>query len=703
MNPIKKEDLMSLLDERRKSIAPEEAAQALGGIELYPRLIGLIAELEREGRLIINKKGRILSSRTAGMAPARIISVSPRFAFARKDGGGDLYISERHLGDAMLRDRVLLTVLPDRGRGEAGKVEKVLERGSREFTGTLSRSRGRLEILPDDKLNLIVPLDKKKARGANVGDKVLFTLVRDRRKQEWKPVVQKVYGKAASARVCADAILDGQGIPGVFSGAVIAEAKAAAEKGISESERGKRLDLREETIFTIDGSDAKDLDDAISVEKTPGGYTLGVHIADVSHYVRPGTELDTEAQRRGTSVYFADRVVPMLPTALSNGSCSLSAGEDKLTFSCLMQLDRDGKIERYEFHKSVIRSRVRGVYSEINRVFAGEADQALWDKYSEVMESLEAARELAERMKLRAQRRGFMELESRESRFILNEEGVCVDIRPRIQGLAEEMIEQFMIAANRSAAEMARKAELPFVYRVHEPPDPEKLAALAELSRLLGFDARGLRPGVRPADLAELLEKARETKYARILSDQVLRTMSKARYDAQPLGHFGLSLSDYCHFTSPIRRYPDLAIHRIMGAKLSGQKPSELVKRYGEYAGQAARESSVCEVRAQTAERMAEDVYAAEYMRAHLGEEYEAVICGVTQRGLFVELESSVEGYVSAEDFPPGYYTYDGQLAHINRDTGKKLTVGEAVRVRCVAADVATARIDFIMLKERKR
>jgi len=702
MKPIQKKDLMSLLEGQRKSIAPEEAAQALGGREVYPRMINLIAELEWEGQLLINKKGRLLSSRTAGMAPARIVSVSPRFAFARKDGGGDLYISERHLGDAMLRDRVLLTVLPDRGRGEAGKVEKVLEQGNREFTGTLSRSRGQLEILPDDKVKLTFSVDKKKTRGANVGDKILFTLVRDRRKQEWKAVIQKVYGKAESARVCADAILDGQGIPGVFSGAVIAEAKRAAEKKISAGELEKRLDLRAETIFTIDGSDAKDLDDAISVARTPGGYTLGVHIADVAHYVRPGTELDREAQRRGTSVYFADRVIPMLPTALSNGSCSLSAGEDKLSFSCLMQIGADGKIERYEFHKSVIRSKVRGVYSEINGIFAGEADRTLKRKYSAVMKSLEAARELAEKMEARARRRGSMDLESRESRFVLNEEGVCVEIHPRIQGLAEEMIEQFMIAANRSAAEMAKKAELPFVYRVHEPPEPEKLVGLAEISRALGFDARPLRPGVRPVDLAKLLEQARETNYARILSDQILRSLSKARYDTRPLGHFGLSLSDYCHFTSPIRRYPDLAVHRIMEARLSEKAPGGLAKKYGEYAEQAARESSVCELRAQTAERMAEDVYAAEYMREHIGEEYEAVICGVTQRGLFVELDNSVEGYVSAEDFPPGHYTYDGQLAHINRDTGKKLTVGGAVRVRCVAADVATARIDFVLLKERR-
>ncbi len=696
---MNKTEILTYLENENKGVTPEEMAQALGCTEKYPVLIGCIAELEREGQVVFGRRGRVLSARTAGVLPARIVSVSRNFAFARPETGEDVYLSKHHLGGATLRDRVLLSMLPDRGNGIAGRVERVLETGSREFTGTVVRFGGAYEITADDSIRFGLPVEKKKLGGAKVGDKVLFTLRFDKRAGAWYAAIKKVYGRADSARVCADAILDAQGIPSVFSGDVIAEGKHMAARGVTEEELRGRLDLRGETIFTIDGSDAKDLDDAISVTRTDNGYALGVHIADVSHYVKADSPLDKEAFLRGTSVYFADRVIPMLPQSLSGGICSLNAGEDKLTFSCLMELDGTGKIKSYEFRKSVIHSNVRGVYSEINALYEGTADRETEQKYSAVREALEAGRTLFEKLKARAMRRGTMNLDSRESQFILDENGMCVDILPRERGTAEEMIEHFMISANGCAAELARTAELPFVHRVHEDPPPDKLVTLAALGRALGFDTRRLGAGVRSGDFSKLLETARPTKYGRIISTQLLRTMAKARYAPDPIGHFGLSLHNYCHFTSPIRRYPDLAIHRILTAFLEGEGAGKLQKRLGGFTEEAAKQSSVCELRAMTGERLTEDVYTAEYMRAHIGEEYDAVICGVTRRGLFVELVNSVEGFVSVDNFPKGRYEFDELTAFTDRTTGRQLCIGGEVRVQCVSADVYTARVDFIILE----
>lgn len=665
-----------------------------------------LEELKREGRIHISKKHRIhLADKPSAAVEATILSLSRGFAFARPDeGGADIFIPAERLKNAVPGDRVLLTGLKQSPKGPSAEVQSVAEKSSRLVTGTLAGKDGILELLPDGGIRYGIPVRRKGSAQARVGDKVQAKIFHDKIDSTLRSEIVKVYGRAGSAKICADAILDQNGIHTEFPPEAIAEAKAAAARGISEDDLKGRLDLRELSICTIDGPDAKDLDDAISVSKTHNGYRLGVHIADVSHYIPEGGALDMEARERGTSVYFADRVVPMLPTALSNGVCSLNAGEDKLTFSAMIELDENGEILSSRFRKSVIRSRVRGVYGEVNRLFDGSADQDLRKKYAPVIRSLNTARKLASILSRKYLANGAVDLESTESEFTLNSDGVCVEVRPRKSGEAEQMIEFLMITANRAAAMLARQQGIPFIYRIHEQPNPERVESLVKLLDALGLNSSALKgkKEVTPADFSDILKQAQGISAGRIVQHQLLRTMMKARYSERPVGHFGLALDDYCHFTSPIRRYPDTAIHRILSAMLKTKDRAKLAAHYGDFAVSAAKTSSDAEVRAMTAERSAEDCYMAEFIKQHLGEEYNGVISGVTQRGVFVELENSVEGFVPVESIEGTNYRFDGFLSQVDSNTGKKLTIGMPMRVVVAAADVPSGRIDFACAGEKK-
>ena len=632
-----------------------------------------------------------------GVKRAVIVSLSKGFAFARpEDGGEDLFIHADHLKSAFIGDTVVLNHLERSGKGLSADVEQITERASRLLTGTLVESEEGLEFAPDDAIRYNLPLSRKSLPHLRPHVKAQAEIQQIPGTDWLTARVIKVYGSSDSAKICADAIIDQNGIRTEFPEEVLAEAEKIRKAKITEKDRKGRLDLRGLGICTIDGPDAKDLDDAISVSRTRLGYRLGVHIADVSHYVKAGSAIDLEARERGTSVYFADRVIPMLPEALSNGVCSLNAGEDKLTFSAIIELDKQGTILSFRFRKSIIRSKVRGVYGEVNQLFNGTADKALRKKYSPVIRSLHAARELAEILKARAKRSGTVELDSTESRFVLDGQGVCVDVQPRESGEAEQMIEQLMITANQAAAQLAKRANLPFVYRIHEQPAPDRVESLADLVGALGLNPVSLRhsASVKTADFAAIMEQAEGTPAQKVISHQLLRTMAKARYDTQPVGHFGLALEDYCHFTSPIRRYPDTAIHRILSAYLA--KDKQIAAHYTEFAREAASNSSKCEVRAMAAERSAEDCYMAEYMRQHIGEEATGVISGVTMRGVFVELPNTVEGFVPITSFEGAHFEFDGMITQYDATTGRKLTIGQPLRVKAVAADVASGRIDFL-------
>ena len=632
---------------------------------------------------------------------ATLVSLSKNFGFARPDGGGDdIFIHGSALQGALVGDKIIVGDIRKDDRGPSGRVRRIVEHKPAQTTGTVSITDEGIEFIPDNAIRYNLRMRERDLNGAKNGDKVMASLEQDYRGDWAYASVKKVFGSGRTARVCADAIVEQYGIPHVFPQEVLDEAERIGNEPISDEEYAKRLDLRGEPIFTIDSKDAKDLDDAISVKRTDFGYTLGVHIADVSHYVKEGSAIDEEAINRGTSVYFADRVIPMLPEVLSNGACSLNAGTDKLAFSALIELDKEGHITKYDFKKTIINSKVRGVYSEVNEILDGTASEEILNKYAPVMESLMSAKELADILKAYSAARGTMELDSGESKFILDENGICIDIMPRVSGEAEQLIEQMMVTANIAAAKFSLDHKLPFLYRVHGTPDPKRVEELVTLLQLVGVPCKEIvKPNPETQDFAAILDRVRGLPCETLVSQRLLRTMEKARYSTEETGHFGLALSDYSHYTSPIRRYPDTSIHRVLSAFVEGMPAEEVRRRYAQFCETSATESSRNEIRALIAERDAEDCYMAEYMSQHIGEHFEGTVSGVTMRGVFVRLENSVEGFVSLDAFEGEDFVYDGLITQ--RSPKRELTIGTPLPIIVASAYVATGKVDFVPDKEK--
>ena len=632
---------------------------------------------------------------------ATLISLSKNFGFARPDGGGDdIFIHGSALQGALVGDKIIVGDIRKDDRGPSGRVRRIVEHKPAQTTGTVSITDEGIEFIPDNAIRYNLRMRERDLNGAKNGDKVMASLEQDYRGDWAYASVKKVFGSGRTARVCADAIVEQYGIPHVFPQEVLDEAERVGNEPISDEECAKRLDLRGEPIFTIDSKDAKDLDDAISVKRTDFGYTLGVHIADVSHYVKEGSAIDEEAINRGTSVYFADRVIPMLPEVLSNGACSLNAGTDKLAFSALIELDKEGHITKYDFKKTIINSKVRGVYSEVNEILDGTASEEILNKYAPVMESLMSAKELADILKANSAARGTMELDSGESKFILDENGICIDIMPRVSGEAEQLIEQMMVTANIAAAKFSLDHKLPFLYRVHGTPDPKRVEELVTLLQLVGVPCKEIvKPNPETQDFAAILDRVRGLPCETLVSQRLLRTMEKARYSTEETGHFGLALSNYSHYTSPIRRYPDTSIHRVLSAFVEGMPAEEVRRRYAQFCETSATESSRNEIRALIAERDAEDCYMAEYMSQHIGEHFEGTVSGVTMRGVFVRLENSVEGFVSLDAFEGEDFVYDGLITQ--RSPKRELTIGTPLPIIVASAYVATGKVDFVPDKEK--
>lgn len=632
---------------------------------------------------------------------ATLVSLSKNFGFARPDGGGDdIFIHGSALQGALVGDKIIVGDIRKDDRGPSGRVRRIVEHKPAQTTGTVSITDEGIELIPDNAIRYNLRMRERDLNGAKNGDKVMASLEQDYRGDWAYASVKKVFGSGRTARVCADAIVEQYGIPHVFPQEVLDEAERVGNEPISDEEYAKRLDLRGEPIFTIDSKDAKDLDDAISVKRMDFGYTLGVHIADVSHYVKEGSAIDEEAINRGTSVYFADRVIPMLPEVLSNGACSLNAGTDKLAFSALIELDKEGHITKYDFKKTIINSKVRGVYSEVNEILDGTASEEILNKYAPVMESLMLAKELADILKANSAARGTMELDSGESKFILDENGICIDIMPRVSGEAEQLIEQMMVTANIAAAKFSLDHKLPFLYRVHGTPDPKRVEELVTLLQLVGVPCKEIvKPNPETQDFAAILDRVRGLPCETLVSQRLLRTMEKARYSTEETGHFGLALSDYSHYTSPIRRYPDTSIHRVLSAFVEGMPAEEVRRRYAQFCETSATESSRNEIRALIAERDAEDCYMAEYMSQHIGEHFEGTVSGVTMRGVFVRLENSVEGFVSLDAFEDEDFVYDGLITQ--RSPKRELTIGTPLPIIVASAYVATGKVDFVPDKEK--
>lgn len=657
-------------------------------------------ELRTDGVIVMRKGMKTALAERLGMRTGEITRLSRTFGFAKTDDGTEYFIPGKCMLGAMPHDKVLISAIPSRSGEPEGEIIDILSFGSNEMTGLIEYADGDLYLVPDISPNTHIAIDKGSAVSFSEGDKVLAEIThRGKRHAEHKVRIISVFGSSELASSCAESILVLHGVEKNFPEDVLREAHKIEEGGVQEYSFNNREDLRHLPIFTIDGAESKDLDDAVSVERTEKGWLLGVHIADVSHYVKGNSSLDKEALRRGTSIYYADKVIPMLPKELSNGICSLNPNENRLTLSVFMELDTDGTMLNYRFCKSVIKSRVKGIYSEINRILDGTADDDILAKYDCVAQEIPLIDELADVLIARKKRRHAPELETTESKLIIDDKGICVDIQPRERGKSERIIEEFMLCANEAAAKLAREKNVPFVYRVHEAPPEEKTAVLCELLTKMHIEYPHFTE-FKPAHAAEILDNARNTEKFQAVNMMVLRSMSKAKYSEEPLGHFGLVLDDYAHFTSPIRRYPDLAIHRIITDILAGYDEKWLSKRYSGFAVNAAEKSSAAELRAVSVERECEDCYKAEYMKRHIGESFTAKISGVTEYGFYAELPNSVEGLVHIRTLPEGEYDYSEPVALTEKFSGVSYELGNTVQVICASVDVSSGNIDFVLDEE---
>ena len=680
----------------------KELKQKFGGERGADRkVMEALDELVREA-VVCQRQGVFFTVRSGRADKAllcKVVKLGKNFAFVMlEDGTSDIFIPGRFTKGAMPGDDVLVEKFehPRVEGSDEGAILAILTEKN-DLVGTVRRVEGRLRFVPDDCPAITMPLARDCEGGAKDGDKVAVEILnRGNRQEDHRVGVAMRFGSSDEAKRCAKALLYAKDIRTRFPDKVRDEAKKFEGAEVSEKDCEGRMDLRALPIFTIDSAETRDIDDAISLTRTSdGGFELGVHIADVSNYVKPGTELDNEAFSRATSVYYADQVVPMLPKALSNGICSLNENELRLAFSCLMRLDKEGNLTDYRFVKSIIRSRVKGVYSEINALLAGTADAEIKAKYADVIDQLPAMKELyGHRARLRKER-GCMDIESGEVKLILDENGRCIDVKKRTSGESESMIEEFMLLANQCAAHFARVKQIPFVYRVHEEPNAEKLERLHALLQACGINDHFAKDGPTPKELSAILEGVRGTPYEQIINTGMLRCMSKALYEEKPKGHYGLVLKDYAHFTSPIRRYPDLAIHRIMTDMLKGTEKETMILRYTDFAERASKQSSEREVIAMQIERKAEDCYKAEYARRHLGECYEGTISGVTQRGLFIELDNGVEGFVPASSLTPSGTSLTEGVRLTDPASGKTWSLGDKMMITIVRADVNLGKIDF--------
>ena len=680
----------------------KELKQKFGGERGADRkVMEALDELVREA-VVCQRQGVFFTVRSGRADKAllcKVVKLGKNFAFVMlEDGTSDIFIPGRFTKGAMPGDDVLVEKFehPRVEGSDEGAILAILTEKN-DLVGTVRRVEGRLRFVPDDCPAITMPLARDCEGGAKDGDKVAVEILnRGSRQEDHRVGVAMRFGSSDEAKRCAKALLYAKDIRTRFPDKVRDEAKKFEGAEVSEKDCEGRMDLRALPIFTIDSAETKDIDDAISLTRTSdGGFELGVHIADVSNYVKLGTELDNEAFSRATSVYYADQVVPMLPKALSNGICSLNENELRLAFSCLMRLDKEGNLTDYRFVKSIIRSRVKGVYSEINALLAGTADAEIKAKYADVIDQLPAMKELyGHRARLRRER-GCMDIESGEVKLILDENGRCIDVKKRTSGESESMIEEFMLLANQCAAHFARVKQIPFVYRVHEEPNAEKLERLHALLQACGINDHFAKDVPTPKELSAILEGVRGTPYEQIINTGMLRCMSKALYEEKPKGHYGLVLKDYAHFTSPIRRYPDLAIHRIMTDLLKGTEKETMILRYTDFAERASKQSSEREVIAMQIERKAEDCYKAEYARRHLGECYEGTISGVTQRGLFIELDNGVEGFVPASSLTPSGTSLTEGVRLTDPASGKTWSLGDRMMITIVRADVNLGKIDF--------
>ena len=614
----------------------------------------------------------------------------------------DIYIPEENTGTAMHQDRVVVVVTrePEDGKRREGAVVKILERGTTQIVGTYQSNRDYGFVLSDNpRFSKDIFIPKKDSKGVRDGDKVVVQITdygTKNKSPEGKVIEDLGSMKAPGTDILA--IVKSFGIPSEFPDKVLRQAERVPDH-VLDADREGRLDLTHLQTVTIDGEDAKDLDDAISLTKEGDIYHLGVHIADVSNYVQGGSALDREALKRGTSVYLADRVVPMLPVRLSNGICSLNQGQDRLTLSCLMDIDSSGKRISYQIAETVIRVDERMCYTDVKNILEDTDPQAK-ERYAPLIPMFFLMKELSGIIRESRHHRGSIDFDFPESKIILNAAGRAIDVKPYEANVATRIIEDFMLMSNETVAEEYCKEGKPFVYRTHDNPDPEKVESLLTLLRNQGVAVQKMGQEITPKEIQQILEQIQGLENEPQISRLTLRTMKQARYTTQCSGHFGLAAKYYCHFTSPIRRYPDLQIHRIIKDNLRGRLIREgRTEHYQEILEDVAQQSSACERRADEAERESDKLKKAEYMSYHLGEEYEGIISGVTGWGFYVELPNTVEGLVHVNTLRDDYYTFDKETYELRGDMTRKVyRLGQKVKVRVADADTFLKTVDFTVV-----
>lgn len=656
----------------------------------------ILAELQLRGE-VFTVNGKYLAPGDAGYVMGTLRGNERGFAFFVAEDGKtpDMFIPNKSLHGALHKDKVLARkVVSDRGSSDEGEVVKILERGVTSLCGTYFKERDFGFVRPDDKnyfVDIYVPF--KRAAGAKNYDKVLVDIYKFPENGSPEGQVKEIFGKRFDLKTEEISIIKGYGYKTDFPKPVRKEVSEIETEVKAEKIIG-REDFRDRLIITIDGEDSRDFDDAVEVWKNDNGnYMLGVHIADVSEYVKPGSALDKEALARSTSVYFPDTVIPMLPKELSNGICSLNEGADRLTLSCIAEIDGAGEVVDKRICKSVIKSKKRMTYTEVQGIIDGDGRYISENK--ELVDMIRLMRELQLILSAKRDRRGSVDLDVRESHITISDGEITVE--PRKSADAYKIIEEFMVVSNECVAEYAFYLDVPFVYRVHGKPLPEKARAFAAFVALIGLNVKWKAEEVRPSDFSAILNKLKGEPVYPVVNKIMLRSMQKAKYSTENEGHFGLSSKCYCHFTSPIRRYPDLVVHRVLKMLIDG-RIGELIDLYADLAQKAATISSENERKADEVERAVDDLYKAYYMLDKVGEEFDGVISGVTPNGVYTELGNTVEGFTSLGDLPRGNYVYDER--NYSLKSGKySFALGDSVVVGVVGVDRAAKKVELCILE----
>lgn len=691
--PIKRRDMRAMLS------VPQEDRE---------KFESLINELIAEGRVFETKKGKLASPKDLQMATGTFIGHARGFGFVTPDAGGeDIFIPASETMGAMQKDRVLYKVLhkAEKGKKADGVIVRILERGQQRIVGTFEAgSKGYGFVVADDKkIAKDIFISRENTKGAVTGHKVVVEITdygEDRRNPEGKVI--EILGHINDPGVDILSVIRRYELAVEFPEEVYAEIEHLGTE-VAEADKKGREDLRDLLTITIDGADAKDLDDAVSLKRLGNGnFELGVHIADVSHYVRENTALDKEAYARGTSVYLVDRVIPMLPHKLSNGICSLNPHVDRLALSCLMEVNGRGEVVSHRILESVINSDYRMTYTAVREILE-DRTPALLEQYAEILPMLEDMEELRQILGEKRRKRGSVNFDLPESKIILDENGKPIDIKPYEKSIATNMIEEFMLVCNETIAENSFWQEMPFMYRSHQEPDEDKLEKMEQFLRGFGYYLRKKDGEIHPRELQKVLQKAEETDEERIITRMVLRSMMQARYTAENGGHFGLAAKYYCHFTSPIRRYPDLEIHRMIKKMLHGELDEKASAYYRRKMPDWAKHCSKQERVAEDAERDTDALKKVEFMEDKVGQIYEGIISGVTNWGIYVELPNTIEGMVALSQMDDDYYEFDEKkMLVFGKRTKKSYRLGDKVVVSVAKVDRMMGTIDFVFEEENE-